>query len=362
MKILIIGPFPDPIFGVSLSNSVLYNGLKQARVKVTKIDTAVRGSIDSKVGGWNLNKLAVIKSYFKLYKVFGSDVIYCTSGQTFFGILKYAPFVWLAALLRKPAVVHIKGGFLRTSYENMSPLKKKISKSVLAKYRTGIVLSKSLKPLLEGFIPEKRIFIQHNFIQDALLQPSEKILSKKNFKALNIIYLSNLMITKGIEDLLDALEILSQQGVTFEAKIAGNIPKGHNYLLTRMNQLPGVSYLGVVKNVKKSDLLSWGNVFCLPTYYDMEGQPISILEAMGFGNLIVTTAHAGIPDICNQDNSAFVHKKDPKDIARVLIELSKMPDRVEAICRHNLKQAQERYTEEAFISGIESILKQTTNC
>ena len=42
----------------------------------------------------------------------------------------------------------------------------------------------------------------------------------------------------------------------------------------------------------------------------MEGQPISILEAMGFGNVIITTKHAGIPDICSDKNAVFVEKKD----------------------------------------------------
>jgi hypothetical protein len=41
----------------------------------------------------------------------------------------------------------------------------------------------------------------------------------------------------------------------------------------------------------------------------MEGQPISILEAMGLGNVIVTTKHAGIPDVCGNKNAVFVDKK-----------------------------------------------------
>ena len=34
-RILIIGPFPEPLFGVSLSNLVLEKGIKSRRIKVS---------------------------------------------------------------------------------------------------------------------------------------------------------------------------------------------------------------------------------------------------------------------------------------------------------------------------------------
>ena len=40
MKILVIGPFPEPIFGVSLSNVVLTTGLRTKGFKVKTINTS----------------------------------------------------------------------------------------------------------------------------------------------------------------------------------------------------------------------------------------------------------------------------------------------------------------------------------
>ena len=42
------------------------------------------------------------------------------------------------------------------------------------------------------------------------------------------------------------------------------------------------------------------------TRYPNEGQPISILEAMGNGMMIVTTEHAGIPDIVKDGVNGIV--------------------------------------------------------
>ncbi|WP_339622652.1 glycosyltransferase family 4 protein [uncultured Winogradskyella sp.] len=357
MRILILGPFPPPLFGVSLSNFVLRNGLVKKGYSVTIVNTAGGEKIDAEVGAWDIRKLSFIKSYFSLYKVFAADIVYCTTGQTFFGIIKYAPFILLSRLLSKKTIVHVKGGFLKRSYQEMSPSKKRISKFVLSKYNGGIVLSKSLRNLLEGFLPDDKIFIQHNFIQDSLIIPQNEILKQKQHDKLRIFYLSNLMKEKGIVELLDALETLNKKNIRFEAKIAGHIPKDGQDLVERMDKIENLQYLGVVQKEAKIKLLSWGNVFCLPTYYTMEGQPISIIEAMGFGNVILTTKHAGIPDICSEKNGVFVTKRDASSVFNQLEHLSNNLSWVKETGAFNMQQAQELYTEEAFVLGILKIFE-----
>lgn len=58
-----------------------------------------------------------------------------------------------------------------------------------------------------------------------------------------------------------------------------------------------IFYHGIVDGDKKRELLKTCDIFVLLTRYPNEGQPISILEAMGNGMMIVTTDHAGISDI-----------------------------------------------------------------
>jgi len=357
MKILIIGPFPHPIFGVSLSNMVLTQGLLKKGYKVKVINSAVGTVIDSNVGGWHLKKLTFLKTYLSILKVFRSDVVYCTTGQTFFGIIKYAPFVLCAKMLNKTTVVHVKGGFLKMSYDKMNTFQKRIVRFILKSYSGGIVLSKSLRPLLTSFLPESKIFIQHNFIQNALIIPEQEITEQKKFTALRLIFLSNLMKEKGIIELLDALDILNKNCISFQAKIAGNVPSGQQELLIRMENTPNLEYIGVVQGQEKSKLLSWGNIFCLPTYYSMEGQPISILEAMGFGNVIVTTKHAGIPDVCSDKNGVFVEKGNVQSLVQKLTHLSNSLEWLQETSLLNLRQSRKLYSEEAFVGGILKIMK-----
>ena len=353
MKILVIGPFPEPIFGVSLSNVVLTTGLRTKGFKVKTINTSTSKKINPTSGDWSFSKLVFFKYYLQLFKVINSDVIYCTTGQSFFGILKYAPFVLLARVLNRKTVVHVKGGYLKASYENMNNFKKIVSKRVLQLYNKGIVLSESLKPLLEEFLDPEKIFIQHNFIQHSLILSEKEVFKRKDFEGIRIIFLSNLIPEKGIYQLLDALDELNSKGTKFEAKIAGHIPNNQQGIIERMSKIKNLEFIGVVRDNVKADLLSWGNVFCLPTYYSMEGQPISILEAMGFGNVIVTTKHAGIPDICTNKNGLFVEKKDVESLVNQLKNLTNNISWVEETCRFNLIQA----SEEAFVNGVIKIMK-----
>ena len=55
----------------------------------------------------------------------------------------------------------------------------------------------------------------------------------------------------------------------------------------------------------------------------MEGQPISIIEAMASGNLIISTEHAGIPELVKHEVNGFlVKKKSPEEISDKLFFLA----------------------------------------
>jgi len=79
---------------------------------------------------------------------------------------------------------------------------------------------------------------------------------------------------------------------------------------------------------------------------------------MGFGNFIVTTNHAGIPDICSKKNSLFVQKRDSKSLFKVLLKLSKSMNYLESMSLKNLEYSRKKFSEDAFISGILKIFNE----
>ncbi|WP_415897576.1 glycosyltransferase family 4 protein [Neptuniibacter sp. QD57_21] len=347
-SILIIGPFPDPLHGCSLANEVLKRGLLKREYAVEIIDMAT--SLSEDIGSFSFKKAAyALKNYLSIYKVFRADIIYLTPGQSFLGIVKYSLFILAARMLGKEIVFHVHGNYLWQEYEKSNGIKKKLIKFLIGSSSKGIVLSPSLEKNLSPFLPRSKIFSVFNFAENYLHAPS----ITKKFDRLRVVYLSNLMTEKGIFDLLEALRLLKSKGVYFEAKLAGGIdPNIADRVFENIQELGcNVRYLGLVKGIEKKELLTWGNVFVFPTYYRSEGQPIALLEAMTTGNSIITTKHAGIPDILCDQNAFFVDIKSPEQINETLQKFEH--NRKEFILKSdfNLHEAA-KYTEDHYVYSI----------
>lgn len=353
--ILILGPLPEPTTGVSLANKVVYDILKeQPDYKVTVINTSYT-RFDEAIGKFSLHKLFFNLSFYpKAYKIFFNKIIYITPGQTFFGIVKYTVFILLSALLRRETIIHVHGNHLGNEYKSLTGIKKKIFHFLVSKTTKGIVLSESLKDNLTPFISKEAIKVLPNFAEDYLIDTA----IKKSFEKLQIIYLSNLMEEKGIFDLLDALALFEANDIPYEARIAGAIDHTQKEEIEkRFEKLKYTTYVGIVKGEAKKEILHWGNIFVLPTYYQMEGQPISILEAMATGNVILTTKHAGIPDVVNDhEHGQFFEKKNPKDLYKTLMYYDTHKGEVLQISESNKLYFKENFTRLQFKERLLEIL------
>lgn len=353
-RILIIGPFPLPISGVSLANKVVKEILlESANFTVRTINTSYK-KFDEKLGKLTLGKLFFYLGLnFQVFKVFTSDIIYITPGQTYYGITKYSLFIILASILNKEIITHVHGDHLRNEYKSLRGIKKKIFHYLLSRSTKGIVLSEALKENMSLFIKEENIYILYNFAEEYLVTKNEEIKTD----ILRVVFLSNLMEEKGILDLLEALELLVEQNIDYEAKIAGNIEvTSKKHFLSIIKNLKFTEYLGVVNGKQKKELLEWSNVFVLPTYYKMEGQPISLMEAMATNNVIITTKLPGIIDIIKEKNAYFVEKKSAKSIAAKLKYISKNKDVIASISGRNKRLFLDRFTLSHFKSTFIKIL------
>lgn len=359
-KVLIIGPFPEPTTGVSLANKVVFEYLsKRGNYEVEYINTSYN-KFDEDLGSFSFSKISFyLKINFQLYKVFKNDIIYLTPGQTFFGVVKYALFFILSSLLKKEIIVHVHGNHLGKEYDSLKGFKKQFFSKLLQKTSKGIVLSESLKGNMSPFIKDENIHVVYNFVEDYLIVGEEDLKDKFNNTHLRILFLSNLMEEKGILDLLEALLVLEKEGFKYEAKIAGNIDERlKEKIETYFKQLNHTEYCGIVSGNAKKSLLLWGDTFVLPTYYSMEGQPISILEAMVTGNVILATRHAGIPDIfVEEENGFYVQKQDFKSILEKIKQAQTLNQKSNNIRMNNYKIAKENYRVHSFINNIEMVFQ-----
>ncbi|MFH4969230.1 glycosyltransferase family 4 protein [Gaetbulibacter sp. M240] len=359
-NILIVGPLPEPTTGVSLANKVVFEGLtRMDNFSVDVINTSYN-KFDENLGVFSFSKaFFYLKINFYAFKILNVDKVYITPGQTFFGVLKYGLFIVLSRLFGKELIIHVHGNYLGKEFAQVKGLKKRILRYFLKMTSKGIVLSESLKGNMAPFVGNDQIFVLYNFVEDYLfLKDENQVPLNGGSGKVKIIFLSNLMEEKGIFDLLEALTNLEEEGFDFKAKIAGNIDSKHSEKLSNyFDKLKNTEYCGVVSGKAKKDLLFWGNIFVLPTYYEMEGQPISILEAMATENLILTTEHAGIPDIFkDRVNGYYVDKKSPKSIVDK-IKLSSDPIISQSIREYNGSIANKKYKQDHFIGSFIQIVE-----
>jgi glycosyltransferase involved in cell wall biosynthesis len=356
-KVLIIGPFPEPISGVSLANKVVKEILDtSADFKSDIINTSYTVFEDA-IGSFSIKKLFFfLKMNFSVLKVFKNDIIYITPGQTFFGITKYAMFILLSSILKKEIIIHVHGNHLGKQYLELTGVKKSFFYFLVSKFTKGIVLSASLKQNLTPFLKEKNIHVLYNFAQNYLIDNDVKV----DNSILKISYLSNLMEEKGIFLLLDSLKELERKNINYKAKIAGNIDVNlEENILNKISNLKNTSYVGVVYNEDKKELLNWSNIFVLPTFYKMEGQPISILEALATKNVIISTNHAGIEDIIKENKNGYlVQKQNSESIVNRLVYLNENKSKILEISNYNKMYFAKNFTIDIFGKEIIKIIKE----
>ena len=79
-----------------------------------------------------------------------------------------------------------------------------------------------------------------------------------------------------------------------------------------------VEYFGFVSGEKKHQLLREADLFCFPTYYENENQPVNLIEAMAFGLPILTTRWRSIPELFPANYPGLVDVRSPEQIANVM--------------------------------------------
>jgi glycosyltransferase involved in cell wall biosynthesis len=161
---------------------------------------------------------------------------------------------------------------------------------------------------IETFVLPQRVFICPNGIVDTMTNLETRLLRKD--KPVKILFLSNLIESKGVFVLLDACSILLQKGINFECDFVGaegdlNVSQFNEKVV--QNQLTAnVNYLGKKFGIEKQAIIETADIFAFPTFYSNECFPLVLLEAMCDGLPIVSTPEGGIPDIVEEGVTGFL--------------------------------------------------------
>jgi glycosyltransferase involved in cell wall biosynthesis len=117
-----------------------------------------------------------------------------------------------------------------------------------------------------------------------------------------------------------------------------------------------VSFVGLVTGAAKWDHFARADVYLHPSTLD--GQPLSILEAMGLGLPVVASRTGAIPDtVLHGRNGLLLDDVDPEHIVAAFDALVANPDLYERISANNLEDFSRRFTLDGFCRNIQSTLE-----
>jgi glycosyltransferase involved in cell wall biosynthesis len=144
----------------------------------------------------------------------------------------------------------------------------------------------------------------------------------------HVLFLAHCTREKGLFDTIDGVLVANQTlrargvGLQFHLTVAGAFlnPEEDEEFRSRMQTEPAIlHYAGFVRDSAKADLLATSDVFCFPTYYSAEGQPVNLIEAISYGLPLVTTRWRAIPEVLPPDYPGFVPPQSPEAIAAALV-------------------------------------------
>jgi glycosyltransferase involved in cell wall biosynthesis len=336
-KILFIGNYPPPLSGQAIAFKLIYDeySIKEKSFLINTIEKQGRRSVFFRL----IDYLSVFVKLIYYLVFIDIDQVYHIISSNKIGFYRDYLIINISKLFNKRVVIHSHNGNYGDFYNGSNKNFQNKIKKTIDKVDSIILLSKKLRNTFYFIEDAKFSFIPNGLTQEII--KGEKPKKRRNKELVNILFLSNLIESKGYLDILEALRILKEKGQVdrFKIHLAGdfmlNMAQDESYksIVEAKNLFFGrikeyglevyVEYHGVVYGEKKDSLLKNANVFLLPTYYNVEAQPITIIEAMAYGLAIYSTNYRAIPDmLIDNYNGEFVEPKNPLNLAKKIAEIS----------------------------------------
>ena len=235
------------------------------------------------------------------------DRVYLTPSSTMPGLLKDA---FVARAIRRKSVRVILHFHNKGVSERQDRFVYDWLYWILFRDTHVILLSERLYPDIRKYVTEERVSYCPNgvFVPETLPRMTEM--------APRILFLSNMIRSKGVSVLIEACRLLKERGVVCHCSLVGALSADYpgDSLADEIHRqgVDGrVTYDGPAFGEDKWAAFAKADIFVHPTLDD--AFPLVILEAMGTGLPIVTTEEGGIPDMVRDGVDGLICPKGTPD-------------------------------------------------
>lgn len=355
MKILVLAQVPPPVHGQSTMVSAMVRGLPSLGIEVRHIPLALSRS-HGEIGQWRPGKaLAAVRAGLaarRAARAEAFDALYYVPAPGKRGAL-WRDLVVLG--LARPAlprlVLHWHAPGLGAWIEaNGASWERAAARRRLGGAHLSLVLSSELASDAGTFHP-----LRTEVVANGIPDPGESA-PRPLGSPIEVLFLGTGSRSKGLLDTAEAVaELQRRRPGEFRLTFAGGFATRADETEFNRWELASAGAIrraGFVDGAEKHALLSQSDVFCFPSRYAHEGQPLVLMEAMAHDLRIVTTRWRAIPGMVPEGNAWFVEPGRPSSLAAALETAAGAASPAGAVRRHYLA----RFTEKRHLASLRDAL------
>ena len=361
-KLLFILHLAPPVHGAALVGGLIKEStLINETFDNTYINLATANTL-ADIGKTGVKKiLVIVQLWYRVLLALKSQnfkLCYLTINAKGPAWFKELGIVALVKLFQVPIIYHYHNKGVAgnaTTY-----LKKKLYRFQF-KNSKSILLSPLLYQDISGFVKESDVYYCANGIPETKLFHKKAIVTKES-KVTTILFLSNLIESKGVYVLLDACVILKKRQIPFRCIFIGGegdiTASQFHERVSQLNLQDEVEFQGKKYGLEKEAAFGEADLFAFPTFYHNECFPIVTMEAMQHALPVITTFEGAIPEVVIDGVNGFlVPQQNVKALADKLEILIGNRKRGNEMGLAGKKMYEDKFTLEHFQNRMLTILQ-----
>ncbi len=240
-----------------------------------------------------------------------------------------AAMLWIPKLFRKRCIVTIHGlDWQRDKWSGFARKYIKFGEKTAVRFADAIiVLSKNVEEYFLSEYGRKTVFIPNGITKPEILNPN-LIKDKWNLNKDNyILFLGRLVPEKGVDLLIKAFKDIKTDKRLVIAGFSSDTDEYQKELKELSKADERIIFTGFVEGRTLAELYSNSYLYVLPS--NLEGMPLSLLEAMSYRNCCLTSDIKECTEVIENKGITF-QKGNIKDLKEKLQELINTPSIVES--------------------------------